>query len=323
MPSTKPLPLAPLLASRGGRGALVVATEFAGRSGPARQVKVVSATDLAITAKMSRFGSLVWVTHLSDGRPVSGATVAVVDAEKTLYETQTDAEGLAVITSAQYSPLGDEGTIDSARIVVARKAGDWTWRAVNDVLPAGAGLDWVDEAGRMDPLGMLFTDRGVYRPGEAMKLQAIFRMPEPRGTSTPAKRAITVQATDAQGETLFDGRATLDAFGAATVDLPLFRDGSPRGHVHRARRRCARGRPWGRRRPVQLAAYKASEFKAAVEAAATSRTRGDHASFDVHGDYLFGAPMAGGAQQNRHAHANVIHAAGCRGPRGGRRSLLG
>ncbi len=294
VPSTKQVPLAPLLASRGGRGALVVATEFAGRSGPARQVKVVERhRNLAITAKMSRFGSLVWVTRLSDGRPVGGATVAVVDSEKTLYEAQTDAEGLAVITSAQYSPLGDEGTIDSARIVVARKDGDWTWRAVNDVLPAGAGLDWVDEAGRMDPLGMLFTDRGVYRPGEAMKLQAIFRMPEPRGTSTPAKRAITVQATDAQGETLFDGRATLDAFGAATVDLPLPVTAHLGDMSIAAKLAGAREGAPGATTSVQLAAYKASEFKAAVEAAATSWTRGDHASFDVHGDYLFGAPMAG------------------------------
>jgi uncharacterized protein YfaS (alpha-2-macroglobulin family) len=293
VPSTKQVALAPLLASRGGRGALVVATEFAGRSGPARQVKVASATDLGITAKMSRFGSLVWVTHLSDGRAVSGATVAVVDSDKTLYETQTDAEGLAVITSGQYSPVGGEGTIDAARIVVARKDGDWTWRAVNDVLPAGAGLDWVDESGRMDPLGMLFTDRGVYRPGEAMKLQAIFRLPEPHGTSTPAKQSITVQATDAQGETLFDGRAILDAFGAATVDLPLpatahFGDVSIQATLAGTREGAV-----GAMTSVQLAAYKASEFKAAVEAAATSWNRGDHARFDVHGDYLFGAPMAG------------------------------
>jgi uncharacterized protein YfaS (alpha-2-macroglobulin family) len=293
MPSTKQVPLAPLLGSHGGHGALVVATEFPGRSGPARQLKIASATDLGITAKMSRFGSLVWVTRLSDGRPVGGATVAVVDAEKTFYEAQTDADGLAVIPSARYSPVGDEGTIDSARIVVARKDGDWTWRAVDDALPAGAGLDWVDESGRMDPLGMLFTDRGVYRPGEALKLQAIFRTPEPRGTSTPAKQAITVQATDAQGETLFDGRATLDAFGAATVDLPLPVTAHLGDVSIEAKLVGAREGALGATTSVQLAAYKASEFKAAVEAAATSWTRGDHASFDVHGDYLFGAPMAG------------------------------
>jgi alpha-2-macroglobulin len=292
-PSTKQVPLAPLLASRGGRGALVVATEFAGRSGPARQVKIASATDLGITAKMSRFGSLVWVTHLSDGRPVPGATVAVVDGEKTLYEAQADADGLAMIPSAHYAPVGDEGTIDSARIVVARKEGDWTWRAVNDVLPAGAGLDWVDESGRMDPLGMLFTDRGVYRPGEAIKLQAIFRRPEPRGTSTPAKQSVTVQATDAQGETLFDGRTTLDAFGAATVDLPLPVTAHLGDVSIEAKLVGAREGALGATTSVQLAAYKASEFKAAVAATAASWIRGDRASFDIQGDYLFGAPMAG------------------------------
>ena len=44
---------------------------------------------------------------------------------------------------------------------------------------------------------------------------------------------------------------------------------------------------------VQLAAYKASEFKASVDAASPAWTHGDEGRFEVHGDYLFGAPMAG------------------------------
>ncbi len=293
IPSTKGVALAPLLAAHGGRGALVVATEFAGRGGPSRQMRIASATDLGITAKMSRFGSLVWVTRLSDGRPVAGAAVAIVDSASTLYEMQSNADGLAVIPSAAYSPVSVEGNVDDSRILVVRKEGDWTWRAVDDALPAGAGVDWVDEAGRMDPLGMLFTDRGVYRPGETMKIEGIFRTPEPHGTSTPAKRSISVQATDAQGETIFDGTATLDAFGAATLDVPLpatahlgyaSLEAKLLGGVESSR---------GVTASVQLAAYKASEFKAAVEAAAKAWTRGDRARFDVRGDYLFGAPMAG------------------------------
>ncbi|MEO8874008.1 MAG: Ig-like domain-containing protein, partial [Polyangiaceae bacterium] len=72
------LDLDALLASQHGHGAVVFAVQQFSRYGDARpEVKIVGVTDLAISAKMSRFGGMVWVTHLSDGKPVVGAHVGI------------------------------------------------------------------------------------------------------------------------------------------------------------------------------------------------------------------------------------------------------
>ena len=60
------------LAPRKGRGpALVVLTPPGAQStNNGRTEAFVTVTDLGVTAKMSPFGSLVWVTQLSSGKPV-------------------------------------------------------------------------------------------------------------------------------------------------------------------------------------------------------------------------------------------------------------
>jgi hypothetical protein len=278
----KRVPVEPILAAAGGHGAFFVGTE--------RELRVVNVTDLAITAKMSRFGSLVWVTHLSDGRPVPGATVWIGDRTSTIVEAHTDADGIAAIAASQFEPADDDGRIDGTRLVYARLGDDWTWRKVGESYGWGDGV-YVDASGGLEPLGMLFTDRGVYRPGEKLEIEAIFRLPRPHGTDTPAARKLSITATDAQGDTIFDGDATLDDFGVAALEVPLPATAHLGTTSIRAKMDGERGD--GVSAEVQLAAYKASEFKAGVDAEAKSWVRGAQAAFDVHGDYLFGAPMAG------------------------------
>ena len=279
----KQVPIETLLADRGGRGAFVVATE--------NETKLGSVTDLALTGKMSRFGSLVWVTRLSDGKPVAGATVSVRGKDGVVFEGATDGDGLAAIPADRYEPANDEGQLDPRHIVVARLGDDWSWRRANEVFRWGwsEGGVYVDASGGLQARGMLFTDRGVYRPGEAVELEAIFRQPTAKGTETPAGSVLEVEARDAEGATLFQGPATLDAFGVATLHVPL----PPTAHLGQATLEAKM--PGGREATtsVLLAAYKASEFKASVDAAASAYSRGDEARFDVHGDYLFGAPMGG------------------------------
>jgi hypothetical protein len=281
--TAKRVPIEPLLAATGGRGAFLLATEG--------DVRVANVTDLGITAKMSRFGSLVWVTRLSDGQPVPGATVSIGDKVGTVFETHTDGDGLAAIPADKYEPADGEGTIDEHHLVYARLGDDWTWRRVGDVFRWGGEGTWVDASGGLQPLGMLFTDRGVYRPGETVELEAIFRLPRARGTETPGARVVSLHATDAEGGAVFEGKATLDDFGVAAVHVPL----PATAHLGEARieAKMEGERGDGASASVQLAAYKASEFKVGVDAGAPSWLRGAEGSFDVHGDYLFGAPMAG------------------------------
>ena len=302
----------PLLAATGGRGAFVVATE--------RELRVANVTDLAITAKMSRFGSLVWVTRLSNGQPVAGAAVSIGDATGTLFETRSDADGLAAIPADRYAPADDHGTLDDGRLVYARLGDDWTWRGVEDLARWGSDGPWVDASGGLEPMGMLFTDRGVYRPGETVELEAIFRLALARGMETPAGRSLTLRATDAQGDSLFDAKRDARRLrrdrraDAAAADCTPGR-GAHRGHPGRRARR--RGERHGAARGVQgIGVQGGCGGRGVVVDAGRPRDLRRPRGLPVRR-----ADGGGKGALERHPRALVVHPAGRRSLRGGRRSV--
>ena len=176
--SLRAIKLDTLLGRSGGRGAALVAVRATEPNGLVEDVRVVSVSDLAISAKVSLFGTLVWVTHLSDGTPAPHATVTIRDAVRVLAAATTDADGFAVFRPSVYAPGNVSTLTDPGRIVVARIGGDWTWRSAGDFVVEGD----LDGPG---PMGMLFTERGIYKAGETAKVKGIFRIPTPRGASTP------------------------------------------------------------------------------------------------------------------------------------------
>ncbi len=151
-----------------------------------------------------------------------------------------------------------------------------------------SGVD-VDLEQRGAWAGMLYTDRGVYRPGESIKLAGVFRRVDAAGIKVVPDEVVRVAVTDAEGETVFDGRAALDAFGQIVLDVPIPKT----SHLGQARIAASVGRKDGEsfEQQVLLAAYKASEFKVGVDPDKNEYVRGDAARFDVHAEYLFGAPM--------------------------------
>jgi uncharacterized protein YfaS (alpha-2-macroglobulin family) len=278
-----------LLGGVGSRGAALLAVALPGKMSEP-DATLVTVTDLAVSAKLSRYGGLVWVTRLSDGTPVANAAVAIRKANKPdLFATATDASGLATIPADRYSPLTDGGHVDQDAYLFVRKDDDWTYQRVERAAASYRANVDIDLEQRGAWAGMLYTDRGVYRPGESLKLAGVFRRVDAAGIKVVAGETVRVAVTDAEGETIFDGRAALDAFGQIALDVALPKT----SHLGEARIAASVGRKSGEsfEQPVLLAAYKASEFKVAVDPDQKEYVRGDVARFDVHAEYLFGAPM--------------------------------
>ncbi len=135
-----------------------------------RDGTIITVTDLAITAKRHRDGYLVWVTSLRTAKPVPGVVVnGLTYNNQRVATVRTDANGIAEL---QFAGRRQDGDI---WVITAAKDGDLSYLQPGDNQWA---IDNVDQHGR--PYAdhyetMLYTDRGVYRPGETIHLTGIIR----------------------------------------------------------------------------------------------------------------------------------------------------
>ena len=211
--------LAPFLGP-GGRGTVAMAWDFETRSQWQRDRVfrgdnwlTVQVTDLGITLRYAYNRVLVWVTRLSTGESVSGAAVELMEGNTVVRTGTSDARGLAVF---QFPPgefnslfndlfphhgitdwnrgfrvrVSEGGGVmaggDQAEFIPNRTHNHWRFRVEAAETPF--------EVERERPLIFLFTDRGIYRPGETVSFRGIDRNLR-RGQFSPYYGYYTIEVT--------------------------------------------------------------------------------------------------------------------------------
>ncbi|MBX3203532.1 MAG: hypothetical protein KF764_00625 [Labilithrix sp.] len=300
-----------VLAPKKGRGPalLVVSPPGALKDNYSGRVEsLVNVTDLGVTAKMSPFGSLVWVTQLSSGRPAAGANVAIRTAKGgEVFRGTTDPQGLVVVPVDAFDPLAKEARNDDGydyarvrddAVIIVRSGDDWTVTKVAQSSVEGrltSDFQRLSKDGRW--IGLVFAERGVFRPGETAKIAGIVRVAEGSGLRSIPQRELRIQLMDRNGEQIFDGRARCDDFGTFATDLPI-----PKTADVGTATVVATALPGGKsntsdsgvfKHDIRILEFKANQFKVTAEPDRPWYVRGDTATFSVQGDYLYGAPMQG------------------------------
>ena len=166
----------------------------------------VQSTTVGIDAFYDHERLVIWTTDLSTGEPLDGVPVELVGDGRV---ATTDGDGLAELD------LGDSGILGlwaSTGEGTAFLPGDWYegWKASER-----------SDEGRW----YVFDDRGIYRPGETVRLTGWLRK---FAWSTDAQLAlyegdVSVQysARDAQGNELAAGTVDLNALGGFNLSIEL------------------------------------------------------------------------------------------------------
>ncbi|HET7230459.1 MAG TPA: MG2 domain-containing protein [Longimicrobium sp.] len=301
----------------GGRGGTLLVVRVGGRGvdttnaeNGGQPVALVQVTDLAVHARVGVDQAVVWVTGVHDGQARAGVAVALHDTSGAVRASgTTDARGLAVLSGfgqsrprAQADGEGEGECEDycgsSFEGYVSAQGGDD--RAVvginqydPDLSPYEFGVydAWGEE--RAPAAGAVFTERGIYRPGEPVYAKAIVRR-GPLGALLPPAPGDSLRwsFTDRDGKPMRDTVVALSRFGTAAqafrlpAELPLGEYG-----VTIQARRDGRWRRLGSTR-YTVAEYRPPEFLVEATAPKEAKSAGDAVRVTVGARYLFGAPMA-------------------------------
>jgi uncharacterized protein YfaS (alpha-2-macroglobulin family) len=199
------------LLSRDGTGlvhaAVGVRNAFPGSASPIvnedrSRVAILQVTNLGVSVKDSPQGTLAFVTRLDTGAPVDSARVSIIDgSNKQRWQGTTDSDGVAVAPALDLRLLTRPA--DFAFIVTAEKDGDVAyvgsdWSA--DVHPRGWNINYQLSESLPVLRGSVFTDRGVYKEGEDVRVKAVLRDDTPTGIRLlPEGTALDVVVRDARG----------------------------------------------------------------------------------------------------------------------------
>jgi uncharacterized protein YfaS (alpha-2-macroglobulin family) len=182
-------------------------------------LRFIVVTDLGLIVKKSLDGTQdVFVQSISSGEPVAGATVNVMGKNGLHVQAgSTDANGR--VTFAKLGELKREKT---PLMYVASKGNDLAFlpiktqrQTLNFSRFDIGGLSNSTEASKLS--AYLFTDRGLYRPGETAHLTMIVRTANWQGALNGLP--LTLQVTDPRGVSAQESTLALSASGFESVDF--------------------------------------------------------------------------------------------------------
>lgn len=192
-------------------------------------------TDLGLTYKWGEQRLLVWATSLKAARPAPGVQILACTRDLEVFplgETGPDGTlecdgqeraGLALKQLGAFAPVKRRVAVPEVRFLLAGKGDDVSFIALEpqgNVQPAKV---WQVPAGaEVKPRrGQVFTERGVYQPGEKVFFKAAVRQWRDGSIFPPAGERAVFVVVNSKGETIHKTEATLSEFGTAAGELIL------------------------------------------------------------------------------------------------------
>jgi uncharacterized protein YfaS (alpha-2-macroglobulin family) len=178
---------------------------------------IIQLTDLGAVWKRDRSGLSVHIFSLAKGQGIAGVKLHLLDGETKPVEkgeATTDQDGNATL------PAENE-----ARWVFAEREGDGHLIAIHNsdtMVPLyRLGVTESDEGEEEIKSVFLFTERGVYKPGDVVHLKGFARNLDLEQSSLPAGKTLKVTVTDAKDREIFNKQIALSDFGSFAEEIKL------------------------------------------------------------------------------------------------------
>jgi uncharacterized protein YfaS (alpha-2-macroglobulin family) len=248
------------------------------------RIQWVRITDLGILAKIGQNQMRVYVNSLEDTSPQEGVTVSLLSRDnQLLLEGVTNSEGIATFDDFKQATQGFEPFV-----ITARKGKDLSFAKLDDCrLPLSdfevGGAPVLKEGYQ----AFLYTDRGVYRPGDTVHVVTVIRDSDNR---IPPDFPLKLQVIGPDGSVFDEYRGWVGDAGADefTIPTPLY----ALTGVYTARTLTADSVEIGRKL-FNVEEFMPQRIKVDLSVPKDNYVTGEELKFEVQGTMLFGPPASG------------------------------
>ncbi|MBX5480947.1 MAG: alpha-2-macroglobulin [Myxococcaceae bacterium] len=257
---------------------------------------LVQVTDLAVHFMLAPSKSLVWVTGLSDAKPVANAQVQIVDPDgQVRWSGTTNADGIADVPGAVKLGLSGDYAWDTPfAMATASINGDtglsssqWS----DGLSPWDFNVQQGWEGELPQSLGFIFSERGIYRPGERVYFKGLARYRSVGALKAPAAGSkLTLAVTDSRGNDAKKLDVTVTKYGTFTATFDIPKD-APTGAWSVVASGNAPGGEIDFNGTFRVEEYRAPQFKVDVTSDKTDLVANDPLNATVYARYLFGGAM--------------------------------
>ncbi len=257
------------------------------QAGSSASTTVVQRTDLGLHAQAMRGGVLVWATSIANATPLEGVELRIGDGMVT-DRARTDANGVAWVSRTGHDSVEQTLTVTASR-------GDDRSVLVLDprraIRPGGLGLAEGEAAPATTTgtMAMMFTDRGVVRPGERLHTAGVLRRRRADGLHAVTGRTVAVELSGPDGvvETV---RSRSTRFGSIGADFEVPRTARP-GAYTATLREVTGDRVVLATTAVQVADHRPPRVRADLVVESARLMDGESLRARVESRLLIGAPL--------------------------------
>ncbi len=216
--------------------------------------KFVQITDLALSYKISENSLLVWATSFHTCKPVPDVSIMLETKGGQLsFVGKTNKDGVLLIDKGQSFPIATVGgagkpqvgtvPFDQVRWIVAATKDDSSGIKINsDQLKPSS----VKQAMRLTDkpdfrTGYLFTERGVYKPGETVFFKFLARAYK-EGIVSPKGEPVEIEIANPRDDVVYKKKLSLNEFGSCNDQLETKKFSPPGTYTIKASMHLADGK---------------------------------------------------------------------------------
>ena len=183
------------------------------------QQALLQVTGLGITGKFSPDGNMIYVSYLKTGMPVKEADIELRDdGNKVLWTGKTNGSGFTVTPGWEELNIVPKERWKKPRVwVIAKKNGDVSFIHSDwgtGIYPYNFGISYDWQQSYPQYQGHIFSERGIYRPGDPVYLKGIVREKKNGKWQIPGIKDYKIFIKDSRSAEVLRSTVTLSDYGS-------------------------------------------------------------------------------------------------------------